>query len=368
MGKIILLALTLVYFVIALFPIKKENKFKIFIIYFIFLYVFLIGFRDFGGADDVIYRSYYENNYESDALQLFQGKEPLFNLIRILGKSLSLNYKFIFLVYSIITSLFIGLGLKNYIKKYNNEFKITFLLLFILGFYVIVLTTAITTMRQIVAASILFYMHSLDNISMKKRIIFWFFIICCHYGFVFVIPFELITYIKKYKVKRFTLFIIPVICYIFSKLDFSNIISNITSIFKIYDYLNFDDNYVASDIIGIVAISLFFIYLLKIINYKKYIESNIVDEKILNRTTCCQMLYFSLLFLTSNMKWTNRVSYYYMIFMPFLLFDLCNVLPVNNSSKKKIKSIVLITFYILSLYFMFQIYDPQVYQWSINLT
>lgn len=53
-----------------------------------------------------------------------------------------------------------------------------------------------------------------------------------------------------------------------------------------------------------------------------------------NKIAYGQMMYFSSLFLTSNLRWGNRIGYYYALFVPFIIVDLWKLFPTDSKNKR----------------------------------
>lgn len=156
------------------YPIIKNRSIKIekriILIIFILMYLILFGQRYGGGADDEAYQMFYEYNH-GFSYQLFWGKEPVFNILRAFGHLLDLDYKWLFFSYSLLTAVPFSMAIYNYFNAKQD------LILYIAAFLFIAYTTLLTTMRQAIVIALLFYLFSLKNISLKKRIIFWFIMI-----------------------------------------------------------------------------------------------------------------------------------------------------------------------------------------------
>lgn len=334
--------------------LRKKNVISSF---FALSYIILCGLRDSGGADDMVYKMFYVQDIGGGIFQMFKGKEPLFNLLKFIGYTLKLNYKWLFLSYAIITAIFLGIGLKNYYRKRVG------IQLYIASFFVITYSAMFTTMRQAAAMAILFYLYSLENPTWKRRIILWACILCTHYGFIILLPIEVIMVIREYRINRYIKILVPITSlFLGSYVNIASLIGKITSSLGLYSYMTSDQNYNTSAGVGIVNIILLIIYIYN--NYR--IKNNNIQKKTLEYISWGQMMYLSLMFLTMNMRWGNRIGYYYMVFMPFLIVDFLESLPLDIKSKKQVLYIFLIILYICFLWISKEMLGIEGYQWSVN--
>ena len=330
------------YLIIKNRSIKIEKR--IILIIFILMYLILFGQRYGGGADDEAYQMFYEYNH-GFSYQLFWGKEPVFNILRAFGHLLDLDYKWLFFSYSLLTAVPFSMAIYNYFNAKQD------LILYIAAFLFIAYTTLLTTMRQAIVIALLFYLFSLKNISLKKRIIFWFIMICSHYGFILILPLEILAYKLKYKFKKCFLITIPITCYFIGKIiNFEIIINFIAKYLKTFTYMTLSENFNVQTEFSIVICILFVLYVIKIANLKKVIRNADGEyTNYYNKFLYAQMMYFSLSFLTMRLRWGNRLAYYYILYMPLLIIDLINFLNLSARSKRQITCFLEAVFYVFFL-------------------
>ena len=351
---------------ISIKKIDRNNHSSLFwiIISFAIVYIIIYGLRDYGGADDFSYKLYYEQNYGGSFFQIFAtDKEPLFNVLKYIGYTFHFNYKFVFLGYAVFQIVFLSLGIKNY---YNNK---TDAILYISSFLFISYSAIFTTMRQAAAMTVLFFMYSIKDLKWKKRIILWILLIFCHYGFIILLPIELLMTIKKYKVSNKTKIVVPIVCYLVGHIiKLNELISFITRTLGMFNYMNSESNYSHSSNLGIVIWILFILYVFNII-YSGYKNKPSADEKEQqsNAVSFGQMMYFSLIFLTSEMRWANRLSYYYLLFVPIIIIRFFKSFSFKTSNDSIIVKYILISImYVLFIIVMKNVLGEEGYVWSLN--
>lgn len=356
-------------FIIPHIQIGRISRYKTILFFFAISYILMCGLRDGGGADDESYRLYYEMGYGGEIFQIFTDKEPLFNLLRFFCYALNLNYKGLFLCYAIITILFVCLALKNLNLPLEN------LVLYIAAFYFIAFSGMFTAMRQAAAMAIVFYIYSCKNLSILKRIVLWLLIVCTHYGFVLLILIEIVLCIFRYHFSNLiiiSILVISVAIGMFIRLD--NLVQQITSMLGLFDYMNDAANYDNVAGIGIVTWFLLILYFLKNIIYNKSTGVKLTTNDNFNKSAIAiddkanmaQMLYFVLIAITQQMRWGNRIAYYYLLFVPFLMVDAANYVRLNNT-KVDLSWLIKVILYIGFELLMFFYFGEDGYVWSIKI-
>lgn len=361
---------------VLLFIVPEINKSKktkrgtnnnwVMLIAFVITYILLCGLRDGGGHDDEMYKLYYNSNYGGSIFSFLQEKEPLFNIIRQAGYELGVNYKFMFLCYALITSIFIAAALKNY---FENDDGID---LYIAAMFFLVYTSLFTVMRQAVGMAIIFYLYSCENLSWKKRVLLWFAILCSHTGFIVMLPIEFLITFTKYKINNKILIIVPIVCLILGRsVDLNRIIEFVTSKTGLFEYMNRESNFNQESNIGVVAYSLFAVYLINMmrINTIRSHNSDLSERmvKLNDGLLWGQMMYFSILFLTSTLRWGNRIGYYYMLFAPFVLFNFLKLFALRPKEIFLIRKIMIAVLYVFFLFTVYFFLGKEGYQWSLNM-
>lgn len=117
-------------------------------------------------------------------------------------------------------------------------------------------------------------------------------------------------------------------------LNLSSIIEWITSKLGLFSYMNTSANFEKSSAIGLVFYVCFALFLIKEwLDYKCgwRQDAECLEKK--NKIAYGQMMYFSSLFLTSNLRWSNRIGYYYTLFVPFIIVDLWKLFPTDSKTK-----------------------------------
>ncbi len=343
--------------------LKRDNSEKFFWIFLIFSisFIWMYGLRDMGGADDAAYRLYYERNYGGGVFDFLNtDKEPLFNLLKAIGYTFGLNYKTLFIGYAAIDLCFLISALKNYYRTKSH------LTLYLAAFFFIAFSGVFTTMRQSAATAILFYLYSLENPSRKKRIVLWALIILSHYGFLILLPFEIVFSEKQYRISKTTKVIVPCVCLVMGGfINLSGIIQKITSVLGLYNYMNGSGNYTGNSNLGIVTVIMFLIYLYLLLVNGRLSGVTGEDFNAVNKISYGNMMYFSIMFLTSRLKWGNRLGCYYLFTVPMLIPFLYDALPVKKKGKL-LKYSIITVLYFGFIMVMKGILGENGYIWSLN--
>lgn len=302
--------------------VKKKSATCLLVLFFL-CGTIMIGLRDGGGVDDSQYRLFYEMGYGLNSINSFlTQKEPFYVLIRQIGVACGLNYKFMFLVYATASMAFICCG----IKKFNLGKSFT--AVYIFGFFVIAYTTLFTTMRQTLAIAILFYYYSLEKPTIKQKIGLFVLAFCAHYSSIVVLLIEIFRIKIERRIDKIWKIIIPIICLVCGTIiDFQSLLSKITSLIGMYDYMNWDDNFLSNSNVGIFTFLLFAGYIVKVWNLKQQEGCSLKIESL-------QLIYFSLAFLTSHLRWGNRIQLFYIMFVPFVLIE--DLECISQESRKYI--------------------------------
>lgn len=224
-----------------------------------------------------------------------------------------------------------------------------------------------TIMRQALASSILFYMYSFSELPWKKKFFFWFLIICTHYGFLILIPVEIFLSLKKYKIGWKIKIAILIICFILGYLgSLSNVLLIVTNVLNVYKYMNMSENYMEENNLGIVIFILFIIYIYSLYRTKIVEKKGYRETLKARKNSITQMLYIAIMFITMRTRWANRLCYYYLPFMPVLLVDFFNLLPLNKSCKSMLRYIFIISMGVAFVFLMKKILGCEGYCWSFK--
>lgn len=325
-------------------------------------YIVLCGLRDSGGADDSSYWMYYEMNYGGGIFSLFGDKEPLFNIFRQLGYLMNANYKWLFICYAVFTAVVVAFALKKYFEDEPG------LAIFIAAMLFLSYSSMFTVMRQAAAMALMLLMYSKNNLSWKISILFWFAILCCHSGFVIVLIIEIVAKAINYRTSRIVRVAVPMVCFGLGQLlNLSSIIEVITTNLGLFSYMTSSANFEKSSAIGLVFYVSFALYLVKEWMTYKY-EGRLDGENLKKerRIAFGQMMFFSLLFLTSNLRWGNRIGYYYTLFIPFIIVDFWKYLPVKGESRRVLSLAMKVLLFAGFIFVMNAQLGEAGYQWSLK--
>ena len=330
----------------------KDRQKKIALSMLFLMIVILLGLKDGGGQDDSSYRDYYELNYSSH-FTFLKGMEPLFLLLRYLGKTLGFNYKWLFLSYSIIAATFICAALNNWVDSAKD------VQLYAAAFLFLVLPKSFTVMRQTVAMAIVFYNYSLPDKEWKKKIVLWVCTILTHYGFIVLLPFEIYGLAKKYHVSRTVRFAVPLMCGLVSMTGIVNwTINKVVTITGMYSYMRqakiSQDN--GSGIVNIVVIGLYYLIFMLSAKYDsqnglKGIGEGAQLQTMERKLWFGSFVYISLLLFTQNIWGAARIAYYYLLFAPMLILQAVDIIPFDKKSYRYAKNISIVLLYLMYLWF-----------------
>lgn len=377
-----LLVVFILIFIIPCIVIMQENKniwlmrgnlyknfgkkgIKFISIMFALSYIFLLGLRDGGGVDDVQYQSFYENGYGGSIFQLWIGKEPIFNILRLIGYYFNFNYKFLFLLYAILTGIFLGLSINNYFYKKSS------CILYVAAYFVIAYTSMFTVMRQASAMAIIIYIYSLDDTFKFRKLLLWFLAIMCHY--MAIVPFLISIFLQIFFPKKQAMPVtikisLPIICLFMGLfLNLEGLINYIVTKFSLYSYMTNEANYLSSSNSSLVVSILFIIYIYRCLLIDRKQDCNGSKNSFLgycfnNKIRICQMMYFCFYFLTIKMRWGNRISYYYLLFLPFLIVEFLYSFKFINLKITKVFTLCLL--FICFAYVIYGVLGIKEYEWS----
>lgn len=304
------------WFAICIFilALKKERRNINVIIVFI-LCTLIYGCRDLGGIDDPSYISAFYNSING---QIVYGLENSFIIISKLLGSLGFNYKALFMVYASASFLFMYISYKELCES-KYEWIIV-----IMGFFDFLFIPTITIMRQFLAATMIFY--SLILWMKDKKITSIIMIIIAstiHQGAIFVL---LILPIIEKKIDAKVKILLPLICIVMVYTGLADILlANVGEIVP-YKYKGYLGVYNKPDI-GLLHTLLIIVYFLQNIIY-------LFDNKELSKRISFlengQMIYFCLYFITLSSGWLNRLSSYFMAFIPFIFITIISKIPLKR--------------------------------------
>ena len=342
----------LVFFISTIFAYISEINYKtnkkkiatIFSLIAIFIPCLMAGLRASGvGTDTKVYINgvfIYIVNHVSTISDLLvyinQGTiEPLYMLFNFLISKISSNLCVLYFALEVLIILPAYFGCKKLGKRFNVSSSLCYLIFLILFF-----NKSLNMCRQAIAMSICFY--SLDYVFDKKLLKY---ITCMIVAFLFhrsTIIFLPVYFIYKIinngSKKDNTIIFLSVLILLFSVLVFKNIVEIMISIgalsekYKSYIYVRSENH----NIKFIEIFSEFIVLCLSILSSKKLIKiSN--DNKLI---IYCTILSFIMFLFGFNAAYSQRISYYYSLFLIPMLPQISMLF--HGEGAKKLINIVLI--------------------------
>ena len=329
MGAYIYLCISIVI----VFIIIRNDKFEKIGIPLVLLFLTLFfGLRDNLAIDDNSYINIFNNIRLGNPVYV----EKTFVIIcKITNDLFHMNYKFVFLLYAVLSFLFIYLIIRK-IKLKKYEFWI-----FILSFIAFCFTPYLNAMRQFLACTMFIYGMFLLNekkyIKTALIIIFAGLIHNASYILIVFIP----LFIDKVNISNKFKIIIPLFAIILGYTRSIKVI--LTVIFQKFNisYASYITN--ASDTSltnsGLLIYLLYFIYI-----FQFFFKQN-DKEKFENLIEKGEMLFFVTFFVTQGLGFARRVSYFFMLFECFVFISL---LKRAKETKNKTNLTIVITIALIS--------------------
>ena len=329
----------IITFLLVNFKSERSNKNIIFVF---ILFTLVYGCRNYGGVDDLTYISAFENAINGN---LVYGVEESFLVMAKFIGALGFNYKVIFFLYAFISFTFMYLSYKELCKN-KYEWMVA-----ILGFFVFVFLPTITLMRQFAAASIITYAFTLQ-LRNKNKTSLIFIGLACLFHLGSVIGFVLFP-LFSIKLKEKTKVIAPLVCLIIGYFGFFIILLDKLAILIPNKYLGYLDKYANTEPhIGLLHVLLVTIYLLQfILLIKNNTSTRKLSDKTIDFLERGQMVYFSMYFITLSNGWMNRLSIYFILFLPFIF----NTFITRFSLRRDKQMLYIICFTAYLLLFVYQI-------------
>lgn len=317
--------------------IKKKNS-NINIIFTFIIFILIYGFRDYGGLDDLTYMLAFNNaNFGKPVY----GIENSYILISRFFGGLGFNYKIMFLFYAIFSFVFLYKSY-NEICKNRNDW-----ILGMLGFLSFAFIPTITIMRQFLAASIILYAFTqkMHNKNIKAYLLIFFaslFHVGSLIGFLFII-------IEKYKINNFMKITIPLISLIIGYFGYFSKILNIFNFIIPSKYIGYIDIYAqTAPRIGLLHVILIMVYIAQyLIDFftKKSMSTKNEEIDFLEKG---QLFYFTFYFITLSSGWINRLSIYFILFVPFVFLTFAY--RFNKTDKQLLYFICYVFLFVLFSY------------------
>lgn len=321
---------------------KSENR-NTNVILSIAVLILLYGLRNQGGTDDLGYIGDFNNiisNYP-----VF-GTEKTFIIASKFMGSLGFNYKSVFMLYAIVSFCFLYFAYKELCNT-RREWLIT-----ICGFFVFSFLPTITLMRQFAASSIITYALVLKFKGYRKKPIL-FILIASLLHFAAISTIIILPFISFKHIKKSVKIGVPIMCLIIGYFGYLNIFLNNFNFIIPTKYLIYlvDQKTLP---VGILHLILFSIYIIQNIiptllgtKERKNFKIEFLERM--------QLIYFSLYFVTLSSGWINRMSIYFILFLPFIFITFSH--RFTNNDKNIIFNVCYITFFILYIYILSGIPD-----------
>lgn len=317
--------------------ILKNDKFKKYGIPIIFIFTLLIvGTRNELGLDDKNYIEIF-NNVKIGNMNGTRNAEYSYILISQVVAKCGFNYKMLFLVYSIMTfgTMYIC------IKKLDIN-KIEFVI-FMLSYLIFCFSAFLTTMRQALAASIVFLAFIMIKEKKYKRGILLTIIAGFFHNSAWMCLPILIIFSDRIKINNKIKMLIPILCLLISK---TNIVYVVIKLVNQKLHLGYDtyilnvgeNNFVNS---GILVLLMFIIY-----EFQFFIKTSSKKDEFLYKG---QLLYFSIFYITSGLGFIRRFSYYLLLFESFILVSLTRKIE-KHYQKNTISIIIIVLLCALNIY------------------
>lgn len=313
---ILLIAIGSVFFI----PKKYFEKYGVFFI--VFLFAILFATRNNVAIDDVSYIKIFNRfskTLEEMTTHYPNVEIPLKLICAFLGL-LHFNYKGLFLVYALLSYLFLGLFLHK-MKLTKAE---TFL--FTITFFAMAFFTYMTTMRQFLAITIALYGLALLNEKKYGQAIAFMLIAVFYHNSTIVMLLLAPVFFNKVKINDKVKILLPLVMLILGQSGVLNqILVWVFSLFKNIKY----EAYVINESTqiyhgsGLTHYLLFIVYVIQCFLNKNKEENAFLTKGI--------MLYFVLFYMTVNSGFAIRVSYLYLVFLCFLfILFLRQIEPIKN--------------------------------------
>ena len=328
--------------------IKTFNGYK----YFDFMFVsflimtFFLGLRNGIGLDDGMYSRTFQEIY-SDGFS-WRDIEISYTWISKFVQSLGGTVQFVFMIYAIITCIFLYLSIEKLVK---NENRWIFFGIFLSFMFL----SSITLMRQFAAGSLLLYGYCCWKENKRKRAVVLLILAGIFHTSAFLaVPYYLLAKHVN-RLSKNTKMTILVFCYIIQYIPISDILVKIVSAipalsdFYYVKYYLLTTSRFFSDRIGIIETCylVLFIYMMYVCNGKNS-DLKIEENSIITEMESFAFLYFSIRMFLAQFGYLQRIAYYLEFFAVIYLSN-CNQI-FNKRSQRMFKVIGTLTFFSLFLY------------------
>lgn len=358
-----------------------------------------VGFRNYGGVDDINFArapgggyigSFYLYKSVGDHIFSYSSWESSYFLLCKLALSLHMSYKAVFLIYAVLTYIFLYLAFR-FLCKTRLEW-----LLAVGSYQCFYLITGLSLMRQSLAMAMIFYAVTLMMRSKtKKAVLVWALSILIHTGAVFaVIIFFLFSPRIRIRISKWIKVAMPPVCFLVGISGLLNtIIRQFSWILPQKYHIYFVENHAGplsiAQSAGLLSMVFLAVYLLQFLldsiaerkglaaprsKYFKQASAQAAVSpaggyiEILERG---ETLYLCLYFIALASGVASRVSVLFLVFMVFLLNTFLARFP-KAGDKKALGVMLLFCLFIFYFYQMATL--PQnikemifPYRWSVNL-
>jgi len=320
----ILFALSISCLLLLDFSFRQKSNF--FQIVAVILVIFISGLREYVGPDFDDYVRLYQDKTHEDEIEFG------FEMVMKLLQSFNLNYNFLFLLFSLLTCLFVYFGIKKHTLNVNIAFLI---FLLIPGLYL----NSFSIVRQSFSIAVSFYaFHYLLSKNYYKYLLIMAVGFSIHYSCLIAMVIHLIVFKFPNIFNKRNIFIFLLISLVFTQIDLFNLLASIFENLKYAKY--FLGESIKVSIVKILVLNTMAFLIL--INYEK------IKNRFPNQKYFMMLYFFSVIFtnIFSSFIFLTRVTYYFRIFEIIVVADL-----IYLWSKKY--RVLLILFFIIYYFGMF---------------
>ena len=334
--------------------IPKEKFKKIGLPITLICFILFFGLRNNLGIDD---SSYIENFNIANSMGTTYIEKSYINISRLIY-NLGMNYKAVFLFYSVLTFIFMYLIIKRL------EFEKKYLFIYSMSFICFCFFPYLTVMRQFLSTMIIAY----SALLLKEKRYIKALIMYMLAGYIHSSAFFMIAimpiFLDKVKISKKIKIVLPILAIVLSNTGIIKFIFiQLAEMFSI-SYINYVTNTSSNNLTnsGLLVYLMFLIYLAQFLLKSK--EDSI--EQYLEKG---EMLFFTTFFVTSTMGFVRRLSYYFMFFECFVFITF-----IKKVSNLKYKNTIIIIFTILQFSFLvygmakgIESYDMSFSNFSFNI-
>ncbi|WP_418608310.1 EpsG family protein [Pseudoalteromonas sp. US3C1013] len=321
---------------------------KFFVSALLLLLTTLSAFRYYVGSDFTNYVILFDTAKVGN----FVPVEPSFSLLSELLGSLGFNFQAIIVLYSVLTMLFIFMGLRG-ISKRHSFLSITLLFVYLTFYF-----PSMSIMRQALAAAIVFW-ATITFLYKNKYFTYFLFVLLASFFHFSAILFLFSYLLKAVKFSRVIYLLCIFIALLLGATVFRDILLNVMNVigFSYKNHLNHEDGGTVSlvFIINTFILCSMFIFIIR----------NGVSNFNLNSRFLVNIIFFLIIVRMLSLEFVvfNRVGSIYTVFLPLFIYEFVYRKLKNDS--RLIFMIFLIGLFFMNDFFR-QAKDYSYYQYSIN--